>query len=148
MGLQRRSFILAGSASLLDAQRSISDQISLGVIGSGGRGTTVMTVFQKVPSVRVGAICDVYEPNLEKALSLAAKDHPLQGSRMHTQVAGGLCAIQQGVCTRSKDVDTASFGSRWFSQLGHRVSSVVETARPRDSLRARAGVIIQVRLWG
>src|ERR1700722_19620815 len=76
MGLQRRSFILAGSASLLDAQRSISDQISLGVIGSGGRGTTVMTVFQKDPSVRVGAICDVYEPNLEKALSLAAKDHP------------------------------------------------------------------------
>src|SRR3984893_752943 len=73
MGLQRRSFILAGGAALLKAQ---TGQISLGVIGSGGRGTFVMSVFQKDPSVRVGAICDVYEPNLENALSIASKDHP------------------------------------------------------------------------
>jgi len=54
-------------------QRSPSDTISLGVIGSGGRGTFVMTTFQKNANVRVGAICDVYEPNLEKALSMAAR---------------------------------------------------------------------------
>jgi predicted dehydrogenase len=50
-----------------------AEKISLGVIGSGGRGTFVMGVFQKDPSLRVGAICDVYEPNLERALSEAAK---------------------------------------------------------------------------
>ena len=50
-----------------------SDQINLGVIGSGSRGTFVMTVFQKDPALRVGAICDVYEPNLENALSIAQK---------------------------------------------------------------------------
>jgi len=76
MALHRRSFIVAGSAALLKAQTAPSDQISLGVIGSGGRGTFVMTVFQKDPSVRVGAICDVYEPNLEHALSIASKDKP------------------------------------------------------------------------
>jgi predicted dehydrogenase len=76
MALQRRSFILAGGGALLRAQTAPSDQITLGVIGSGGRGTFVMTVFQKDPSVRVGAICDVYEPNLENALSIASKDHP------------------------------------------------------------------------
>jgi predicted dehydrogenase len=76
MALHRRSFLLAGGSALLRAQTAPSDRISLGVIGSGGRGTAVMTVFQKDPSVRVGAICDVYEPNLERALSLAAKDHP------------------------------------------------------------------------
>jgi hypothetical protein len=76
MSFDRRSFILAGGAAFLDAQAPVSDQISLGVIGSGGRGTFVMTVFQKDASVKVGAICDVYEPNLEKALSLASKDHP------------------------------------------------------------------------
>jgi len=32
-----------------------------------------MTVFQKDPSLQVAAICDVYEPNLEKALSTARK---------------------------------------------------------------------------
>src|SRR5580700_4965717 len=72
MGLQRRSFILAGGAALLKAQTAPSDQIHLGVIGSGGRGTFVMTVFQKDPSLQVGAICDVYEPNLERALSTAS----------------------------------------------------------------------------
>lgn len=50
-----------------------SDQITLGVIGAGSRGTFVMTTFQKDPSLRVAAICDVYEPNLEKAVSVASK---------------------------------------------------------------------------
>src|SRR5437879_4335505 len=73
MNPDRRMFILAGGSALLQAQTAPSDQITMGVIGSGGRGTFVMTVFQKNPSVRVGAICDVYEPNLENALSVAAK---------------------------------------------------------------------------
>jgi predicted dehydrogenase len=47
--------------------------VVLGVIGSGGRGTLVMKTFQKDTAVRVGAICDVYEPNLEKAASEAGK---------------------------------------------------------------------------
>jgi len=50
-----------------------ADQTTLGVIGSGSRGTFVMGVFQKDPALRVGAICDVYEPNLENAVSVASK---------------------------------------------------------------------------
>ena len=50
-----------------------ADQVTLGVIGSGGRGTFVMTTFQKDAALRVAAICDVYEPNLENALSVASK---------------------------------------------------------------------------
>ena len=69
MNLDRRTFLLAGGGSLLQAQ----DRTTLGVIGSGGRGTYVMSVFQKNAAVQVGAICDVYEPNLENALSVAAK---------------------------------------------------------------------------
>jgi predicted dehydrogenase len=78
MELNRRSFFLAGGGALL-AQTPPSDQVHLGVIGAGGRGTFVMGVFQKNPSVRVGAICDVYEPNLERGLSTASKvagNHP------------------------------------------------------------------------
>lgn len=71
--MNRSTFILTGGAALLRAQVPPSDQINLGVIGSGSRGTFVMTVFQKNPAVRVGAIADVYEPNLENALSVAAK---------------------------------------------------------------------------
>jgi predicted dehydrogenase len=64
--------LLAGGSALA-VQAAPSDQINLGVIGSGGRGTFVMTVFQKDPALRVTAICDVYEPNLESAVSTASK---------------------------------------------------------------------------
>ena len=50
-----------------------SDHVTLGVIGAGSRGTFVMTTFQKDAALRVGAICDVYEPNLERGASTAAK---------------------------------------------------------------------------
>jgi predicted dehydrogenase len=68
----RRTFLLA-SGSALAMTAAPSDQIALGLIGSGGRGNLVMSTFQKDPGVRVAAICDVYEPNLERGLSNAKK---------------------------------------------------------------------------
>jgi predicted dehydrogenase len=75
MPIHRRNFLAAAGGGLVSyaAQAAPSDQIVLGVIGSGGRGTLVMTIFQKNPAVRVGAICDVYEPNLERGLDTAKK---------------------------------------------------------------------------
>jgi predicted dehydrogenase len=72
MDMERRAFLLGGSG-LLMAAAAPSDQLVLGVIGSGGRGTAVMKVFQSHGEVKVGAICDVYEPNLEHAISVAVK---------------------------------------------------------------------------
>ena len=72
LDMKRRVFLMSGAAAF--AQRAApSDRIGIGVIGSGSRGTFVMGVFQKDPAVRINAICDVYEPNLEKALSAASK---------------------------------------------------------------------------
>jgi predicted dehydrogenase len=73
--MNRRHF-LAATGSRLAAQTPPGDRITLGVIGSGGRGTFVMTIFQKTPAVHIGAVCDVYEPNLERALSTASKSQP------------------------------------------------------------------------
>jgi predicted dehydrogenase len=58
---------------MLAAAAAPSDRIVLGVIGVGGRGGFVMRTFQKDPAVRVGAICDVFEPNLERAIASARK---------------------------------------------------------------------------
>jgi predicted dehydrogenase len=70
--MNRRLFLMAGgSAALMNG--APSDQIRLGVIGTGSRGTFVMTEFQKQPSLQVRGVCDVYEPNLERALSTAVK---------------------------------------------------------------------------
>jgi predicted dehydrogenase len=73
MQANRRTFLLGAGGALAAHAASPADQVVLGVIGSGSRGTFVMTVFQKEPAVRVGAICDVYEPNLEKAASTASQ---------------------------------------------------------------------------
>ncbi len=70
MKIDRRTLLMGGGAMFL--RSAPSDQIVLGVIGSGGRGVAVMRAFMRAPEVRVGAICDVYEPNLEKGMSAAA----------------------------------------------------------------------------
>jgi predicted dehydrogenase len=77
MDMKRRTLLLGGSG-LLMAAAAPSNQFVLGIIGSGGRGTAVMKVFQSHADVKVGAICDVYEPNLEQAISTAVKggSHP------------------------------------------------------------------------
>jgi predicted dehydrogenase len=73
MNLNRRSFILAGGGALVAHAAAPSDQVTMGVIGVGSRGTFVMQTFQKDPALKVGAICDVYEPNLEHGIATAAK---------------------------------------------------------------------------
>lgn len=71
MAANRRTFLLTAGGALAAYAVPPADQLLLGVIGAGGRGTLVMTTLQKDAAVRVGAICDVYEPNLEKAASVA-----------------------------------------------------------------------------
>ena len=52
MSISRRVFFLSGAATAVYGMPS--DRIVLGVIGSGGRGTLVMRVFQKDPPGAVG----------------------------------------------------------------------------------------------
>jgi predicted dehydrogenase len=75
--MQRRAFLIGGTGFLLGAVTDPS-RLVLGVVGSGGRGTAVMKVFQSHSEVRVGAICDVYQPNLEQAIAAAVTggSHP------------------------------------------------------------------------
>jgi predicted dehydrogenase len=71
MGANRRTFLFTAGSAMVSYAAPPADQLVLGVIGAGGRGRLVMTTFQKDAAVRVGAICDVYEPNLERAASAA-----------------------------------------------------------------------------
>jgi predicted dehydrogenase len=67
--MNRRVFLLASSSAAL--AQSPNAAIRLGLIGAGGRGRTVTGDFKRDPNVRVHAVCDVYEPNLEAGLSAA-----------------------------------------------------------------------------
>ena len=48
-----------------------NDQIVLGFIGLGGMGSGLLEIFRKFPDVRVGAVCDVYEPHRLRARQAA-----------------------------------------------------------------------------
>jgi predicted dehydrogenase len=48
-----------------------NDRIRLGIIGSGGRGRSLMQTFNKFPEAEFIAVCDVYEPHQNLALKLA-----------------------------------------------------------------------------
>jgi predicted dehydrogenase len=72
--VERRTF-LAGAAAAAPlfvpaSAFGANDRITYGVMGTGGRGRYVSSVFQKQGGQCV-ALCDVYEPNLEKAKQAA-----------------------------------------------------------------------------
>lgn len=75
---RRRFAAKAGGAGLglLTAQSAVrvlgaNDRVRLGIIGSGGRGRSLMSSFNKNPQVEFVAVCDVYEPYQNLALKLA-----------------------------------------------------------------------------
>lgn len=73
MTLSRRQAAKAVGMTALSYSRvyGANDRIGLGVIGTGGRGTYVMTLFQKNTDVEVRALCDVYGKRIDEAQTKA-----------------------------------------------------------------------------
>ncbi len=46
-----------------------SESIVLGFVGVGGMGSGLLNIFKAMPDVRVAAVCDVYQPHLDAAVS-------------------------------------------------------------------------------
>src|SRR6266705_415226 len=80
--LDRRNFLSAVTAGAVSVGAGLktpsasripgpNDRIILGVIGIGRQGSSDLRAFMKQPDVTVAALCDVYEPNLQAAGSLA-----------------------------------------------------------------------------
>jgi predicted dehydrogenase len=63
------SLSMAGVST--DKVLGANDRIRLGVIGTGRQGIDDMRHFMRHEGVEVGAVCDVYQPNLEKCLNQA-----------------------------------------------------------------------------
>ncbi|MBI4903052.1 MAG: Gfo/Idh/MocA family oxidoreductase [Acidobacteria bacterium] len=64
----RRNFLVAAGSAGVSAQ---TNRIRLGIIGAGGRGRYLTSQF-KEHGAMVTAVCDVYEPNLQRGLRLAS----------------------------------------------------------------------------
>src|SRR5262245_32970596 len=74
----RRSFLQTSAAAGLTAfaapaARALgaNDTIQIGCIGTGGRCRRLMQTLAQIPSVRLAAVCDIYEPHLDQARKLA-----------------------------------------------------------------------------
>src|SRR5713226_4808249 len=78
--INRRDFIKQATLSTVGAGLSVSalghstsvlganDKVLVGVIGTGRMGMSNLEDFAKQPEVEIAAVCDVYQPNLDRAL--------------------------------------------------------------------------------
>ena len=74
----RREFLGAAAVApivLPSLARGANDRITLGVIGTGGRGTAVMRGCLAVRGVQVVAVCDVQRGRRERAKAIAEQHH-------------------------------------------------------------------------
>lgn len=82
--VNRREFLQKGTVGLtgawmigLGSSRLIaSDEkpVRLAVIGTGGRGTGLLRTLIKHPGVKIPALCDIKQPNLDRALGIVEKE--------------------------------------------------------------------------
>jgi predicted dehydrogenase len=77
MTCNRRTFFMAASGLALGARTALAspqganDRIRIGVIGTGGRARGLMNLLKKLPDNEIVAVCDVYEPHLLQAATIA-----------------------------------------------------------------------------
>ena len=68
--MERRAFVYrlaAASAAASSLRAAASDEVRLGFIGIGIRGTQLMNAFREVPGVKFVAAADVYDGCLTRA---------------------------------------------------------------------------------
>lgn len=72
--MSRRTFLLSSAAAAF--AQAPNDRIGTAVIGTGNRGSYLLTSVIDQPDARVAAICDLKPDRLDKAASAAGKDNP------------------------------------------------------------------------
>jgi predicted dehydrogenase len=63
---------LGAAAKIATAQGSSTDTLGVGIIGCGGRGTTLMKLFMERHDTEIRAVSDVYEPRRQNAARIAS----------------------------------------------------------------------------
>ena len=79
----RRDFLAASGAALTTSLftgsvKGANDRVSAAFIGVGRMGQGNLGHAMKQPGLQVAAICDVYQPNLERAVAAAAQGRATQ----------------------------------------------------------------------
>lgn len=75
MDLKRRSFLL-GSTAAASLLAQEGERVTTAVIGTGNRGSYLLSGVLDQPNAKVAAVCDIKPDRLDKAATAAAKDNP------------------------------------------------------------------------
>lgn len=76
MSVERRQFVLGAAVSAGLASAQESQRVPTAVIGTGNRGSYLLSGVIEQPNAKVAAVCDIKPDRLDKAASAAAKDNP------------------------------------------------------------------------
>lgn len=66
-GTSRRFFLGAATAAAAARVWGANDRINVAIVGLGGRGSNHLSIYSKLPEVRVAAICDIDQSARERA---------------------------------------------------------------------------------
>jgi predicted dehydrogenase len=71
----RRFFIGAAAAASAMRVWGANDRINIAIVGLGGRGTSHLNIYSRLPEVRVAGLCDINQAAREKAQATLTKSN-------------------------------------------------------------------------
>jgi len=116
----RREFLKAAGAALTTSiftgnVRGANDRIRIAFIGPGRMGTESMNTALRLPNVEVPVVCDVYQPNLEKAI--AASGRGADGTPDARPKAKGVTDFREVLADKSIDAVNISTPDHWHAYM-------------------------------
>jgi predicted dehydrogenase len=116
----RRDFLKTAGAALTTSiftgnVRGANDRIRVAFIGMGRMGTGNMENAMKVPNVEVPVVCDVYQPNLEKAVAISGRG--LDGTPDSRPKAKGITDFRDILHDKSIDAVNISTPDHWHPYM-------------------------------
>ncbi len=116
----RREFLKAAGAAFTTSiftgnVRGANDRIRVGFIGTGRMGTDSMNNALTLPNFEVPVVCDVYQPNLEKAIAASARG--ADGKAGARSPAKGITDFREVLADKSIDAVNISTPDHWHAYM-------------------------------
>ncbi len=93
--MRRRDLVIAAAVVPYTAVKgtAANSAVTVGLLGSGSRGTYVAGLFAKNTSARIVALCDVFEEKMERARKSIGLEGPMTTKDFHKLLAGDIDAV-------------------------------------------------------
>ncbi len=116
----RREFLKAAGAALTTSiftgnVRGANDRIRVAFIGTGRMGTSSLETAVQMADVEVPVVCDVYQPNLEKAVAASARG--ANGTPGVRSPAKAITDFREVLADKSIDAVNISTPDHWHAYM-------------------------------